>query len=133
MPHELAQHIQDGTNLVYFDWEITGRRISDWRYADDVYHIIFDGDHAPRLRPDNLSLQWVANVSTNLSFSVTELRRLDARQLSFARKSSIGLTAFELDVLLDWLDSPEFPRGLEKVFIPDLTTHPFRPRMHRRR
>jgi len=130
IPGELAQHIIEGTNAVYFDWEITGRRLSDWRYADDVYRIVFDADHAPRLKPDCASLRWVANVSTNLSHSVTELKLVDAHRCGFARKSSLGLTALELDILFDWFESPEFPGGFRKVLVPDQTSRAFLPRTH---
>jgi hypothetical protein len=113
MPAELLDHILTGTNLVYLDWEITAERLVHWRYLDDVARITFDAAHASRLGEQTASMQWVANDSTNLSYAFTELKQFDARHLTFTRKSTIGLTALEIDVLANWLELPEFPHGLD--------------------
>ena len=39
-------------------------------------------------------------------------------QLSFTRRSSIGFTAVELNLLADWLESPQFPVGLHTLLAP---------------
>lgn len=114
VPPELLNHILNGTNLVYFDWEITGRRLQHWRYLDDVYRIVFDA-HGPLLLFDSPSLQWMAANLTNLSHSVTELKTEGPNRLAFARKSSVGCTALELNLLANWLGMPTFPSDLSSI------------------
>jgi hypothetical protein len=52
---------------------------------------------------------------TNLSFSVTEVKQLDAHRLNFARRSTLGLSGLELDLLANWIELPQFPRGLTSL------------------
>lgn len=115
MPVELANHILQATNLVYFDWEITGQRLIHWRYLDDVAHISFDTAHTPRLLPMSPNLLWVSDVSSNLSHCVTEMKINGAHELNLARKSSIGLTSLEIDFLANWVESAEFPHDILSV------------------
>lgn len=127
MPPELLAHVRDGTNMIYFDWELTGGRLVHWRYLDDVYRLAFD-NHGPRLG-NTPSLEWVARNLTNLSHSVTELRIAAPDRLAFARKSTVGLTALEIDLLANWLELPEFPCGLRTL----MATNPvpiIKPRRH---
>ena len=44
--------------------------------------------------------------------SATAVTRTGPAQLTVRRGSSLGVTAAELDWLADWLESPQFPRGL---------------------
>ena len=113
MPSELVDYILAGTNFVYFDWEITGQNLLHWRYLDDVYRIVFDA-HGPRLT-DTASFNWFSSNATNLSHSVTEVRLVSSNRLTFARKSTIGLTGLELDLLANWIELPEFPLGLATI------------------
>src|SRR5207249_4846401 len=110
---DLLAHILEGTNFVAVDWEFTGESLVHWRYLDDVYRIVFDR-HGPRLN-DSLSLKWIANNLTNLSQSLTEIKIADSQRLMVGRRSTIGLTAVELDYLANWLEMPDFPAGFSKV------------------
>jgi hypothetical protein len=118
MPPELLEHIVQQTNLVYFDMEFTGKRIVHWRYLDDVYRIMSDA-HGPRLGY-TASLDWIATNLDNLSYAVTEVKAADTKRLTFARKSTVGLSALELDLLANWIELPEFPDGLSTL----LATNP---------
>lgn len=109
MPVELLDHLDTGTNLVYYDFEVTGQRLLHFRYLDDVYRILFDA-HGPRLSRTP-TIAWVSANLTNLSFAATELRQEDTHRLSLARKSTLGLTAPEIDWVANWLELPEFPCG----------------------
>ncbi|HSU52978.1 MAG TPA: hypothetical protein VLT36_02835 [Candidatus Dormibacteraeota bacterium] len=110
MPPELVNRLLGDTNLVCLDWEVTGDSVVHWRYLDDVYRIIFDR-HGPRLT-DTASLRWFDNNLTNLSVAITEARLSSPTQLTFARKSTVGFTGLELDLLANWLELPQFPAGL---------------------
>ena len=39
-------------------------------------------------------------------------------RLIFARASMLGFSSVELQILVDWLASPEFPRGLHTFLAP---------------
>jgi len=125
LPKELHDHITQATNLVYFDWEFTGQTLPQWRYFDDVSRMIFDQAHASRLRAAPVSIDWLVHNITNLSHSVTELRQSTANQLLLTRKSTLGFTALELDVLINWIELPEFPRGMSSLWRTNAT--PFTP------
>jgi hypothetical protein len=109
VPAELLQTIVGRTNLVFYDWEITQYRLLQWRYLDDIFHIVWDPTHKPRLRSDMASLRWIGNIATNLGNSVTEISVAGTNTLSVVRNSSIGLTGIELETLANWLESAEFP------------------------
>jgi hypothetical protein len=113
MPPELQEHILEGTNLVYFNWEVAGQMLIHWRYLDDVYRLVFDSA-GPRLN-GTASLQWVATNLTNLTHTVTEARLESPTQLSFVRKSTVGFNGLEIDVLANWLEMRQFPRGLDEL------------------
>ncbi len=63
-------------------------------------------------------LEWVAALSPRLGDSTTEVQLANPAQLSFVRTSTVGLTGFELQLLADWLESPDFPRGLHTLNAP---------------
>jgi hypothetical protein len=65
-----------------------------------------------QLPANSASLAWLRAASHQLAFSATEVTQTGPNQLSINRRSSVGFTALELNLLADWLESPEFPRGL---------------------
>jgi hypothetical protein len=46
---------------------------------------------------------------------VTEVRLTGPSRLTFARKSTTGLTGLELDLLANWIERPDFPKGLTSL------------------
>ena len=61
-----------------------------------MYQIAEIGAHR-QLSPTNLASQrWQTEVASHLGDSATELRATSPSQMTLVRKSSIGLTAFEL-------------------------------------
>ncbi len=116
LPKELHEYVSKGTNLVYFDWEFAADTLPQWRYLDDVSRMIFDGAHASRLRAGRNSMNWMLKNMTNLSHSVTELRQLNPKQLEVTRKSTLGLSSVELDILFNWIEMDDFPRGLSTLW-----------------
>jgi len=116
LPTELHDHITQATNLVYFDWDFTAETLPQWRYLDDVSRMIFDEAHASRLRAATTSIEWLLSNVTNLSHSVTEIRQSNATQLVLTRKSTLGLSAVELDILFNWIELPNFPSGMSTLW-----------------
>jgi len=116
MPAEIAAHIVNATNLLFYDLENTGQRLSHWRYLDDTWRILSDVSHSPRIAPTSPSLVWIANCSSNLLFCTSELRLESPKTLTFARKSTIGLTSLEIDLLANWIEMPSFPLGFNTLW-----------------
>jgi hypothetical protein len=61
---------------------------------------------------DSASVNWLRTVKDRLGNSTTRIALTRPNQLTFDRTSTIGLTGAELNLLADWLESPNFPKGL---------------------
>ena len=97
------------TNTVYYDWEITSPRIEAWFYMGQTLRIIL---HKSQL-PDSAAMSWLKANTNSIGNCLTTVTLSRPEQLTFYRRSSgIGLTAFEMHLLADWLESPQFPLGL---------------------
>lgn len=121
IPAPLVARLTNETNLVALAWEFTGERLPQWRYFDDASRMTFDAARRPRLNLYQASIEWVANVMTNLQHSITELQLAGPARLSFARKSTVGLTAWEIDALANWFELPQFPAGFQTLFVTNST------------
>lgn len=100
------------TNLVCHQWEITGLRAEHWLYIGQFIRLVSGRAQLPF---QSQSLLWLKAVAPKLGTTITDITRLSARRVSFVRRSNIGLSAVELQLLADWLESPEFPRGLHTL------------------
>lgn len=105
-PPALFHQLTSRTNLVYYDWEITGEHIYAWRHVVNIFRHFFG---RPRLRPEAASITWMNAVSNRLGNTITEITRTDSNQISFVRNGAVGLTSIELLALAHWLESPHFP------------------------
>lgn len=103
------------TNLVYHDSEATGVRIDHWLYMSQFARYVLCKAQLP---PDSAGMLWLKAISPKLGDSVTDITQTGPNQLSFTRQSSIGFTALELNLLADWLESPQFPQGLHTLLAP---------------
>ena len=97
------------TNLVYFDWELTATRIEPCLYIGQVSRVV--SRHA-QLPLESTSLKWLRALKPGLGDCTTIITCVGTNQLSFARKSTLGFTGAELQLLAGWLESPQFPGGL---------------------
>ena len=106
---EIFKNLQTETNLVYFDWELTGPRIES---SLDIGQALRLGLGLRQLPLDSASLAWLYAVRYRLDDCTTRITLTQPNQLTFDRKSTLGLSGAELNLLADWLESPQFPRGL---------------------
>lgn len=102
-------------NLVYYDSEDTGQRISQWIYMGQFARYV---SHHAQLPDQSPAMLWLKAISPKLNYSITRVTETASSQLSFSRRSSIGFTAIELNLLADWLESPEFPVGVHSLRAP---------------
>jgi hypothetical protein len=112
-PPELIQAILGGTNLVYYDWELTASRNEQWLYIGQFLRLV---SHKAQL-PNAACVAWFKASEPNLGSCLTQIARTAPEQLSFMRESSVGFSSFELHLLADWLESPQFPRGLHTLLV----------------
>ncbi len=113
LPPELLAQLTSRTNLVYYDWEITGDRLRQWRQLDLVLSMLTP-DKLPQLPGLTAGPKWLAALSpldekTLLGNSVTEIFATTPQDFTLRRTSHLGLTGFELVALVKWLESPGFP------------------------
>ena len=62
LPPELLAQLTSRTNLVYYDWEITGDRLRQWRQLDQVLSMLTP-DNLPQLPGAAAGPQWLAVLS----------------------------------------------------------------------
>jgi len=111
----LFDRISAQTNLVYYDWELTGTRIEPCLYLGQVSRVV---SRHPELPLESASVKWLKAIEPRLGACTTTITCTGANQLSFFRKSTVGFTGAELQLLADWLESPQFPCGLYSLLTP---------------
>jgi hypothetical protein len=114
-PVDLIEKLYEQTNLVYFDRELTSEQIGQWIYVGQFLRYV--SGHA-QLPVNSLAIAWLKALAARAGSSVTDVTQTGPAQLSFARASVLGFTAVELNWLADWLESPEFPKGLHTLLAP---------------
>jgi hypothetical protein len=107
--NSLLENLAGKTNLVYFDWEATSSRVESWLYISQMARTILGHAELPQ---DSAGLTWLGTIRSRLAESTTTITQTAPNRLTFDRKSTLGLTAPELHLLIDWLESPRFPFGL---------------------
>ncbi len=103
------------THLVYYHSELTGPQIEDYLFITQLFRVVF---HKAQLPAAAAATVWLKDVEPKMGASITSVTQTGPEQLAFTRESTIGLTALELHLLADWLESPQFPRGLHTFLAP---------------
>jgi hypothetical protein len=106
---ELFGSLNKSTNLVYLGWEDTSARVTGWEPVLQTARAVTGKAPLPE---KCLSLLWLKFLQPRLSETRTMATRTTPNVISFHRQSIVGLNAAELHLLADWLESPQFPRGL---------------------
>lgn len=111
IPVALLPQVYATSNLVYYDWEITGPCLRGLTPINQLVRRLFNRERLPA----EPSIAWLTALGTRLGNSATATTLTRPQKLSCTRKSSIGLTAVELSLLVDWLQSPAFPQRLHSL------------------
>jgi hypothetical protein len=106
-PDALGAQLASGTNLLVYDWEITGGCLQGLTQMGQMVRNVL----ARARLTHTASLEWLLAIQTKLGNSVTALNPAGPAILNLSRTSSIGFTAAELQLIADWLESPDFPYG----------------------
>ena len=118
LPPELLAQL-DRTNLVYYDWEITGERL---KVLPQLTQLALMFTRHKQLAAQSAAARWLNRIGPALSNAVTEVTQTAPNELSFTRKAPGGLTAVELTALANWLEATNFPGC-------DLRLPPTKPRL----
>lgn len=115
IPEDLLAQFLPRTNLLYYDWEITEARVFTWIQIPSFLRMVFK---KAQLHEGTAGLKWLLAAMPKLGNAGTTIQFLDSHRLAIARNSSAGFTGAELQLLMDWLESPVFPRGLHSFEAP---------------
>jgi hypothetical protein len=105
-PEGMIQDVLQRTNLLYYDWEVTGPRLPPVLQLGQFARQIA---RQPQLPLDSAAVSWLGILVPRLGTSATVITRTAPDQAVFSRRSTLGLTATELLLLAGWLESPQFP------------------------
>ena len=105
-PTELLNQVLAHKDTVYYGWEITQERVSQWNSISSVYWVM----HGDQLGSENAAgFKWIETVKTNLSNCGTTISLTAPNELTLVRNSSIGFNGLELTMLRRWFDAANFP------------------------
>ncbi len=106
LPPALLHEIMSRPNLICYDWEITERRLAQWRPLSQLYLI------ASRIPlPDMYSpiQKWLFTAKSKLENCGTTVTLAAPNKVSVVRNSTIGFSGLELNLLALWLGATNFP------------------------
>jgi hypothetical protein len=126
---QLWSQFQQRDNIVYYDWEITGLRLMQWRLLTEMLPVFpppTPGDIARRDKaarnakppvmagqantPLAITESWLAELAGPLDNTITEVSRTSPTNLTVLRNSQFLFTGLELVMLSHWLaDAPVGP------------------------
>ena len=106
---ELLANLSSRTNLVAYDWETTGARAESFHFLGQILRV---ATRHPQMPANTPSSEWLQSVRQRLGNCTTTVTLAGPNRLAFERKSTTGFNAAELHLIADWMESPEFPRGL---------------------
>jgi len=98
----LLAQIERRTNLVYYDWELTGRRMGEWMILKRMLFSRLVGRDYDGKDAMFLGSQWLGALAALVGNTTTEITSVAPNELSIERKAPIGFTAVELVLLANW-------------------------------
>lgn len=107
LPDALLQQFVNGTNLVYYDWEITEARLTQWLQCATMLYMA--ANRVP-IHNGTAPYQWAVAIAPKLGNTVTQGELASADEIKVFRKSPVGLSGIELYLLFRWLDQKSFPK-----------------------
>ena len=123
LPPELLQELLSRTNLAAYGWEVTAQRCLDWYVVGQALRYVAERHQFP----PTAATTWIRYVGGKFGPAATEVVQTRPEQLSIKRTSAVGFTGLELHLLVEWLESPQFPRGFYSLLVKAPEPEPPRP------
>jgi hypothetical protein len=108
-PDQLWKQINGRTNLVYYDWELTGPRLQEWRVLGPMLLTRWRAPTDDSMRARMLEDKWLGGLALLAGNTVTEITRIAPNELSVVRNAPVGFTGIEMFLLSDWLSAVGSP------------------------
>lgn len=108
MPAELKREVASRTNLVYYDWELTGGRAGQLR---PLTQLVSMATRQPVRTFDDPASKWLIAAEKKLGNAITEISTTGPRELTLIRRSTLGPTALELIRFVNWVAGPPTENG----------------------
>ncbi len=118
-PSGLFDQITSRKNLVYYDWEITEARVTQWRVLSQLALIV---ERKAITETNTPAQKWIDASKKSLGNCTTIATLTAPDELTVIRNSPVGFTGVELTGLAIWLDSKEFP--FKPAFRPQFSDDP---------
>ncbi len=108
-PAQLWSQLDGRSNMVYYDWEITGRRLQHSRLLTEMLlhrpEVAGDGTPEGLLTRETM----LGGLGAGIGKTVTVITRPAPNELSIVRTGPVGFTGFEIVLLTDWLARAGLP------------------------
>ena len=105
-PSALFDQLNSKENMVYYQWEITQRRIETYKTLIRFLSFLFQ---KPQGEPRGVGFQWLTAIESKMGNAVTIVTAPETKKLELVRKSHFGLTGLELTAIARWIEASSFP------------------------
>ena len=121
-PADLWTQFENRNDIVYYNWELTGIRVHQWRLFCQLMSLLppVTGRGGPPIAAKNspppfVTVEnWLAGMEMELGNTVTEVTRTSSDELTIVRSAPLVFTGLELVWLSYWLaDAPAGPLNLD--------------------
>jgi hypothetical protein len=102
-PDQLWSQLDGRTNLIYYDWELTGRRLQQLRLLTEMLWYRPEVGSDETLNGLLIKDKLLSGLGTGIGKTVTEITRPAPNELAIVRAGPLGFTGLELVLLSDWL------------------------------
>jgi hypothetical protein len=99
----LLAQIEGHTNLVYYDWELTGPRLQEWQILGGMIANRAAAQNGGAVDAVSTQRSWFSALAASAGNSLTEITRVAPGEFSISRNAPLAFTAAELALLSDWV------------------------------
>ena len=112
-PDSLLGQFKNDSSILLYDWETSQATTYALIQISQTIRFVFGLNRFSMT--NNAALPWIVAVSPKLDTSGTSIRLTSTNAVTLTRSSTIGLTGIEIHLLSEWLESPDFPKGLFSI------------------
>ncbi|HEX3716539.1 MAG TPA: hypothetical protein VH595_01110 [Verrucomicrobiae bacterium] len=102
-PDHLWGELMEHSNLVYYDWEMTGPRLQQWRLLSGI---LWHNSPATATGTEEgllMKSKLFGDFGKEIGKTVTEITLSTPNQVSIVRRGPLGFTGLEMVLIVDWM------------------------------